>query len=162
MKRHSSSFHRGGGNGSYSACHPFFPAAPPERGGWKGSYGKRTSRKPARLHSAVGRLRHRHRQCLEIPMACRSERWRRLRHHLSDLSCPHGRAGHDDGIRHGARRTEKSRPDVLSSGARRHEVAYPRICRLRRQLHPHDVLHLRLRLDAPVLCLYSRWYVLRP
>ena len=118
------------------------------------NHGKRDPEITSGLHSAVGRLCHRHRKRLEIPLYRRTGRRRRIRTVLSDLPGHSGPAYHDYGICGGPRLPQEPGARLSGTGKAGPEVAHPRLPHPHWLLSAHDVLHHRCRLDA-ALFLYD-------
>ena len=119
------------------------------------NHGKRKTEVPAGLHSAFGRLCHRHRQRVEVPLYCRSGRRRRICAVLPALSGHSGPAHHDNGVCGGACFPQEPGAGLSGTGKTGPEVAHPRLSHPRGLLPAHDVLHHRCRLDA-ALFLHDR------
>ena len=106
---------------------------------------------PAGIHSGKRRLRHRHRQCVEIPLRHRCQRRRRIRVVLHHLPGHHGGSHSDHGAGGGPCQPQERRAGLQGPGAQGQPLAYPRLAVRHRLLPADDVLHHRLRLDAGLL-----------
>jgi len=110
-------------------------------------YGTREAGVPAGIHPAVRRVRHRLRQCVEIPVDVRPVRRGRLCAAVCAVPGGSGAAYHDHGVLRGPGGPDQPHPHVSEAGEKGSEMAHPRVCVLIRQHRPDGVLHGGHRMD---------------
>ena len=122
---------------------------------------KRKIRFSVGIYFSFGRVRHRYRQCVEIPVHYRHIRRRSIHPDVSCVPCGAGSAHYGVRIHRGPRQPHGHGQSARYTGTEGHEMASHEVDQHSRQLFADDVLHHGGRLDAEIRIYGGNRYVCR-